>query len=61
MATQLIPLLQPGPRDPVPANVVVEDDASTVELRAFARHYVSVLLELEGVRVTPATIADSHP
>jgi hypothetical protein len=32
-----------------------------VEVRAFARHYVSILLELEGVRVTPATIADAQP
>jgi hypothetical protein len=36
------------------------DDASTADVRAFARHYVSVLLELEGVRVTPATIADAQ-
>lgn len=56
MATQLAPD-QPR-RDPAPG-VAIVDDESTVEVRAFARHYVSILLDLEGVRVTPATIADA--
>jgi hypothetical protein len=58
MATQLAPQ---KPRRQPPAGVQVLDDESTVELRVFARHYVSILLQLEGVGVTPATIADAQP
>lgn len=58
MATQLAP--QKPRRDPAPGVAIVNDE-STVELRVFARHYVSILLELEGVKVTPATIADAQP
>lgn len=59
MATQL----QPQRQRPAaaPANVDVHEDESTVELRVFARHYVSIILGLEGVQVTPATIADRRP
>lgn len=57
MATQLTPQ---KPRAQQRAGVQVVEDESTVEMRVFARHYVSILLDLEGVRIAPATIADAH-
>ncbi len=57
MATQL-QHESPPPRQPA---VQVLDDVAAADVRAFARHYVSILLDLEGVRVTPSTIADSQP
>lgn len=57
MATQLAPVLR-KPTQPS-ASVRVLDDATTVDVRAFARQFVSVMLELEGVTTTPAKIAEA--
>jgi hypothetical protein len=43
-----------GPKTNRPALRVVPDDAA-IDVRHFARQYVAVLLEIEGVQVTPST------
>ena len=43
-----------------PPAVLAERADATIDVRAFARSYVSVLLELEGVRITPTAIAEAR-
>lgn len=57
MATQLKP--QPIVAERPSTSVRVLDDASTVDVRAFARQFVSVMLAIEGVTTTPAKIAEA--